>query len=136
MQHLVDPLVMIQLTELAEIDPLDLEHFVFFEGERRSIKRAEVGHRHVPDMVTVGVDVLEKGAAVGADDADDFAADAEFFSHFALQRGVWLFAGFNSAADQAPPSRVALSGDEEAIAVLDDRGHPGKEKVAAADLLS
>ncbi|KTR47781.1 hypothetical protein NS359_14985 [Curtobacterium oceanosedimentum] len=87
-------------------------------------------------MVTVGVDGFEKGAAVGADDADDFAADAEFFSHFALQRGAWLFAGFNSAADQAPPSRVPLAGDEETIAVLDDGGHAGKEKVAAADLVS
>jgi len=29
---------MIQLTELGESDPLDLKHFVFFEGERRGVK--------------------------------------------------------------------------------------------------
>lgn len=37
-QHLVDPLVMVQLNELGESDPLDLEHFVCFEGDRRGIK--------------------------------------------------------------------------------------------------
>lgn len=37
-QPLFDPLVMIELTELGESHLLDLEHFVFVDGERRGIE--------------------------------------------------------------------------------------------------
>lgn len=132
-QHPVDPLVPVEGVHLRPPRPTHLDELVVVERQLGRGQRAPVGDRHVRDAVAVRVGRLERGAAVRPDDRSDPGLDAELLPHLACERLGGILAGLDRAADEAPPARVALPRQQEAVAVLDHRGHRGQEQQVVPD---
>jgi hypothetical protein len=132
-ENFVDPLMAVEQANIVPLHPACVDQFGGVEGEDARRKRASIGDGDLAHTIPVGVCRLHRRTAIGADDGSNGWHETDLLVDLSANGILRRLTRLDAAADQAPPSRIALTGEEKPGAVTDHCRHARQQEKVVTD---